>query len=95
MCDAAVFARFVPSVTERNPSVAQALATAEMQVLGHLPEGADTAHVVYRMHMTAMGTPVSRMDVLSFARSGGEWRGLLKGDMAAMANALQRAFGGR
>ena len=94
LSDTAVFARFVQFFTEQNPTVAQALATAEIEVVGHVPEGADTVHVVYRMRMTVMGTPVSRMDVFSLARSGGTWRGLLKGDMSAMANALQRAFGG-
>ncbi len=68
--------------------------TATMDVLGHVMEG-DTAHVVSRVTVSYQSIEVSKMEVSSFRRANGQWRGLLTGDLSALAKAIRDAVGGR
>ena len=91
MSDTAVFAALM-RLTTQDENVAALLKTATVQVIGHVNEGSDTAHVVYRMAMTINGIPITKMDVMSLARSPVGWRGLLKGDVAALAAGIRAAM---
>ena len=91
LSDTAVFASLM-RMTTQDADVAELLRTAKVQVLGHVNEGADTVHVVYRMAMTVNGIPVTKMDVMSLARSPVGWRGLLKGDVSALAAGIRAAM---
>jgi len=91
LSDTAVFASLM-RMTTQDADVAELLRTAKVQVLGHVNEGADTVHVVYRMAMTVNGIPITRMDVMSLARSPVGWRGLLKGDVSALAAGIRAAM---
>ncbi len=91
LSDTAVFAALM-RMTSQDTDVAQLLKTAKVQVLGHVSEGADTVHVVYRMAMTINGIPITKMDVMSLARSPVGWRGLLKGDFSALAAGIRAAM---
>ena len=93
LSDTAVFASLMRMMGEQT-ELGALLKTAKVQVLGHLNEGQDTAHVVYRMAMTINGVSVSRMDVMSLARSPAGWRGLLKGDISALGAGLRAALQG-
>ena len=91
MSDTAVFAALM-RMTTQDANVAELLKNAKVQVLGHVNESPDTVHVVYRMVMTINGVPVTKMDVMSLARSPVGWRGLLKGDFSALAAGLRAAM---
>lgn len=90
MSDTALFVSLLRMST-RSPEMSDVFKSAKVQILGQVNEGRDTTHVVYRMQMTLEGTPVTTMDVFSLARSPAGWRGLLKGDMAAVAAAIRAA----
>jgi hypothetical protein len=91
LSDTAVFAALM-RMTMQGADVAELLKTAKVQVLGHVNEGADTVHVVYRLAMTINGIPITKMDVMSLARSPVGWRGLLKGDVSALAAGMRAAM---
>ena len=91
LSDTAVFASLM-RMTTQDADVAALLRSAKVQVLGHVNEGADTVHVVYRMAMTINGIPITKMDVMSLARSPVGWRGLLKGDVTALAAGIRAAM---
>jgi hypothetical protein len=91
LSDTAVFAGLMQATTQQ-PGVAEAMRTAAIQVLGQVKEGADTVHVVYRMSMTVNNIPVTKMDVMTVGRSTHGWRGLLKGDVRALASSLRAAI---
>jgi hypothetical protein len=90
LSDTAVFAALM-RMTTQDADVAELLKSAKVQVLGHVNEGADTVHVVYRMAMTINGIAITKMDVMSLARSPVGWRGLLKGDFSALAAGIRAA----
>ena len=69
------------------------MAGAEARVLGHVPEGTDLAHVVYRMTITVDGLKVTKMEVLSLQRTDSGWAMLLRSDIETMAAALRQRFG--
>ena len=91
LSDTAVFAALMRMSTQ-DADVAELLKTAKVQVLGHVNEGADTVHVVYRMAMTINGIPITKMDVMSLARSPVGWRSLLKGDVTALAAGIRASM---
>ncbi|HEU4565179.1 MAG TPA: hypothetical protein VFS05_11040 [Gemmatimonadaceae bacterium] len=86
--DTVLFARFLANTAGANEELRQAMRDARMEVLGHIAEGADTAHVLYRVHLTVQGVPFRKVDVLSLRRSAGEWRALLTADLEGMVGAL-------
>jgi hypothetical protein len=92
--DTAVFANFVAFVSSQDPMVGEAIRSSEVEIVGHLYEGDDLAHVVYRMTMTVEGISVTQLDVFSVKRFGSTWRGMLKGDMSAIAAAIGEAVNG-
>lgn len=91
LSDTALFAALMRATMQRDASFAEMLKSSQVEFLGQVDEGPDTTHVVYRMAMTVEGTPITRMDVMSLARSPHGWRGLLKGDMSALGAALRAA----
>ena len=92
MSDTALFAGFIEFVVTQDANVADALRTARIEVLGHVPEGTTDAHVVFRTEMTVRGVDMTQMDVISVRRSGDTWRSLLKGDMSAIAAAIRQSL---
>jgi hypothetical protein len=88
LSDTAVFEALMRATSQRA-EMAEALRSATVQLLGHVNEGVDTTHVVYRMAMTIDSIPITRMDVMTLARSPYGWRGLLKGDLSALAARLR------
>lgn len=64
------------------------LATAQVNVLGHVMEGDSTAHVVYRLRMEFGGQTMDQVQVVPLERVDGQWRVLLTGSLAGMMNAM-------
>ena len=92
LTDADIFAGMMRFSLAQDPELGAVLRTATVDVIGSVPEGVDTVHVVYRMDMTVEGMHLSQMDVLSARAYQGGWLGLLQGDISAIAQAIARAF---
>lgn len=86
--DEEFFSAFMRALVEQDPEMVQALRASTTDLIGSVPEGADTMHVVYRTRMMIEEVELSEMGVISLARSGTEWRTLLAGDVAGVAAAL-------
>jgi hypothetical protein len=69
------------------------LAAAEVRVLGHVPEGADRAHVVYRMRMSFGGVEVDQVQVAPLVRTPEGWRVQLTGSLAGLLQGAAGAVG--
>jgi len=91
--DTVLFARFLSASVSEREGVADALRTATLTPLGHVPQGPDTVLVVTRLVFQVEGLPISQFDVMPFRQDGGRWRGLLKADVTNLAALLQRAMG--
>ena len=94
LSDTTVFTNFVRALNARNPVATQALREAIIEQIGHVTEGPDIAHVVYRATLDVEGMSVTNVSVLPLKRSGDLWRVLLTGDYSALATALRQALGG-
>jgi hypothetical protein len=91
--DVQFFVRFLRGVTRLKPELKQALGGAEARVLGHVMEGKDTAHVVYRMTVSVGGAKMTKMDVTSLRKSEVGWRMLLSTELEGIATILKQKFG--
>jgi len=89
MSDSEFFAAFMRAIVSGDSTMADALRQSQADLLGSVPEGDDTVHVVYRMRMKIEGVEVSEMEVLSLGRWENTWRGLLAGDLAGLAAMFQ------
>ena len=65
------------------------LSTAEVRVLGHVAEGPEHAHVVYRMRMEVGGVLLDQVQVAPVRRTAEGWRVMLAGSLAGMMQGLQ------
>jgi hypothetical protein len=90
-----VFARMMKQVVETRPGFGALMSSMTADILGHVTENSDTAHVVYRMHMSSGGVSVAKMDVISMQRSGGQWLALLSGDLQAIVDQAKRRSGSK
>jgi hypothetical protein len=88
--DVALFERFLRSVMTLSPEFQAMMGAAETDMIGHVAEGTNIAHVVYRMRLKAEGIAVTKLDVMSLQLTGGEWKALLNGDIEGMAEAIRR-----
>jgi hypothetical protein len=77
-----------------NPEVKKALAASRVETLGHVDEGADTTHVVYRSTVKLGAQPITRLYVSSLRKSGPDWKLSLLGDLAAQLPAMRRNLAG-
>ncbi len=92
LSDTEMFARFLRNVMAQQ-GLREMMSGSTMQVLGHVSEGPDIAHVVYRIHMSVDSVAIDKTDVLSLRRSGATWGVLLSADLEGMAAALKRRVG--
>ena len=82
--------RLMRGVTQMTPELRSAMATSQFELIGHVREAPDLAHVVYRMKVTTQGIGMTKTTVMSLRKSGANWRGLLSGDIEGLAAALSR-----
>ena len=92
--DGAAFERLMRAMIERNPMIADALSQASGTVLGHVNEGDDLVHVVYRVGVAAGAKEMTKIEVVTLKRDGEEWRTLLAGNIEGLAQALKQQVGG-
>ena len=77
---------------ETRPRLHDAFRGTTLDVIGHVPEGEDLIHVVYRGTVTQGGIKVSKMSVVSLKAKGDDWGMLLTGDIENIAVMLKRQF---
>jgi len=83
------FVRFMSNLTTFVPQLREMTAGSEYQVLGHVDEGGNVTHVVFRATLRRGETEVTKMEVLSLKRDGEDWKVLLTDDLES----LIRGFG--
>ena len=93
--DSTVFVQLMNAVMSQQQGMAEAMATAQFSPIGVIEEGKDTVHVVGRTSATVMKLPFSQVEVISLQRYGATWRGILKGDVVAMATGIRAALEGQ
>lgn len=93
--DTVLFARFLKNSIRQQEGMAEALRSATITPLGHVPQGGDTMLVVSRMSMSVSGIAIRDFEVMPFVRYQGRWRGLLKTDFTNMAAMFRRALSAR
>jgi hypothetical protein len=91
--DAELFARFFRTLVSGAPELSGMFAGADLVPVGHVLEGNDVAHVVFRMKVAADGVTITKVQAMSLRRSGPTWRVLLSGDFEGLAAALARRTG--
>ncbi|HEX8833991.1 MAG TPA: hypothetical protein VF719_07305 [Abditibacteriaceae bacterium] len=84
------FARLMRGLVKMSPETSAALKTSTSDILGHVLEAPDVAHVVYRMKIVTQGITVTKVTVMPLRQSPSGWRGLLTGDIENLAQALGR-----
>jgi len=91
--DVGFFTAFFEGVMEMQPRLRDPFRGMTLDMIGHVAEGADVIHVVYRGTVTQGETKVSKMSVMSLKANGDDWGMLLTGDIETMAAMLKRQFG--
>jgi hypothetical protein len=91
--DPELFARFFRTLVSGAPELNGMFASADLVPVGHVLEGNDVAHVVFRMKVAAEGVTITKVQAMSLRRSGQTWRVLLSGDFEGLAAALARRTG--
>jgi hypothetical protein len=93
--DAKFFIAFMSGVLSLKPEMKEVLANAKAEMLGHVMEGGDTAHVVIRMSVSLSGATITKMDVISLKKTDSGWRMMLSGEIDGLAQVLKQKFGGK
>ena len=91
---AAVFGRSIGAMMEEMPGLVNAFYDRDDEVLGHVAERADTAHVVYRT-LARIGGAVPEVKVMQLARSGSGWHVVWSDELAVLDAALRGVRAGR
>lgn len=88
---AEVFERAVGTVIDDMPGLMHSIYDRDDEVLGHVREGADTAHVIYRTTARLSGA-VPEVKVMQLARAGNEgWRVHWSDELEILEAALRGA----
>lgn len=84
-----VFARSIGATIDGMPGLMHSMYDRDDEVLGHVPDGEDTAHVVYRTTARISGA-VPEVKVMQLGRSsGGGWRVLWSDELEVLDAALR------
>jgi hypothetical protein len=83
-----VFVRFMSNLTTFVPQIRSMHAGSEYQVLGHVAEGGNLAHVVFRATLAQGDHEMTKMSVISLKRDGEHWKVLLTDDLENLVSGL-------
>jgi hypothetical protein len=95
MDDTEFFTAFFEGMLALQPRVRDAFKDMALDVVGHVREGDDVVHVVYRGTTSVGNVKISKMSVMSLKADGESWRMLLSGDIEGMAAMMKLQFGAR
>ena len=76
-----LFAGVVRRLTS-DPDMKKSLAKTQLDVFGHVDEGDDTAHVVYRTKLKFGETDIVRLNVATLRKEGGAWKMVIPEDFS-------------
>jgi len=94
LSDDEVFARAIGAMIDDMPGLMYAIYDRDDEVLGHVPEGADSAHVVYRT-LARIGGAVPEVKVMQLERVDLGWRILWSDELEVLDAALRGVRMGR
>ncbi|HUF75062.1 MAG TPA: hypothetical protein VMM35_02230 [Longimicrobiales bacterium] len=92
--DAEVFARAIGAMIDDMPGLMHALYDRDDEVVGHVAEGTDSAHVVYRT-LARIGGAVPEVKIMQLARADDGWRILWSDELGVLDAALRGVRTGR
>ena len=88
LSNTSMFAAFMRFVVNQEPGVAEAMNSADVEIIGRVAEGEDM-HMVIRTIMTVQAVEMRQMDVVTFRPYDGMWRAVLAGNVKALANIIR------
>jgi hypothetical protein len=88
-----VFVRFMANLTTFVPQIREMQGGSEHEIIGHVDEGGNLCHVVFRATLKRGSTGISKMAVLSLKRDGTSWKVLLDDDLAKLITGLGQRMG--
>lgn len=91
LSDEQVYERFLRRTVGTQTELANAMRAAKVDLLGHVDEGADMTHVLYRLRLDIDGVEMRKVDVLTLRRDRGEWRAMLSADIDNLVARLSGA----
>jgi len=83
-----VFLRVMEVLSEDAPGLVHALVVREVEVIGHVPEAPDLAHVVYRSTADLSGA-VPELRLMTMKRDGDRWRVLSSQELDILVEAFR------
>lgn len=89
------FAFSMAEIVAAVPGLGEALRGSSLEVIGEIGEGDRLVHVVVRTSAESMGIGMTEVSVLTTAKSEGEYRLMLSGQIESIATAIARGMGGR
>jgi hypothetical protein len=87
---AEVYVRVNRAMLLLSPELRASFAEMRAEVIGHVPESPDLAHVVYRLRTSPADSVTGRIEVVTFRRSNGGWRAQLTNEFDGLLRALGR-----
>ena len=84
----AFFKIVMSGISGATPDFKNAMTNMEVQVLGHVNETENLAHVVYRLSRPLAEGTATKIAVTSVERDGDTWKALLNADLENVARAI-------
>jgi hypothetical protein len=84
------FVRFMSWINRMNPMMQESIRDASIQTIGHVTEGENIAHVVYRISVMAQGARVTQVNVMPAKKSDEEWRLMMSGEIKGISSLLKQ-----
>ena len=95
LSDSAMVVALLRTTLNSRNGLATLLKTSQLHIIGDVPEGPDTVHVLARITYRIDSLPISVVEVTSLQRYQETWRTMLKGDISSMAVFLRAACSGQ
>ena len=84
----AFFKIVMSGIAGATPDFKNAMTGMEVQILGHVNENENLAHVVYRLSRTLPDGTATKIAVTTVERDGDTWKALLNADLENVARAI-------
>ena len=84
----AFFKIVMSGIAGATPDFKNAMTNMEIQILGHVDENGNLAHVIYRLTRPLAEGTATKIAVTSVERDGDTWKALLNADLENVARAI-------
>ena len=84
----AFFKIVMSGISGATPDFKNAMTGMDVQILGHVNEGENLAHVLYRLSRSLPDGTATKIAVTTVERDGDTWKALLNADMENVARAI-------